>query len=229
MKVRISELEKRLKEIDKSFEIRKREKDTYEAFIGGFGRSLCKFKPGTIEGLCVNVWSGDSYRARDITNKLIETIPYLIPDDYKEPTKEEIFEEFTKEAKDKGFHLTRLPPSPYRLEFNSQGRRWFVGEFYKDLKSFNVVPNVEAPIDKYLEGMELLIKYVKKARSLKLYKILLPGLITTDWKQQYLSEKDGFYFASRKNGSLKQRWTKEELEEVPGLYREYAVEVEDEV
>lgn len=145
-------------------------------------------------------------------------------------TLEDLFEEFAKEAKDKGFHLTRLPPSPCKLEFNAQGQKLFVSEFDKDLKCFNVVPNGEAPKDKYLEGLKLLLSFEEKIRALKpikLYKIPLPGLITTDGKQQYLSEKDGYYFASREDGNLKQRYFEEELGEVPNVYREYAVEVEE--
>lgn len=52
----------------------------------------------------------------------------------------------------------------------------------------------------------------------------LPGLITTDGKQQYLSYKDGYYFASRLYETLKQRWKEEHLELIPEQYRQFAEE-----
>ncbi|WP_445449054.1 hypothetical protein [Enterococcus faecalis] len=61
-----------------------------------------------------------------------------------------------------------------------------------------------------------------------MYVIPLPDLKTTDNTAQYLSFKNGSWFASRKNTWLKQRFTESELKEkVPEFYRELAVEVDE--
>lgn len=65
-----------------------------------------------------------------------------------------------------------------------------------------------------------------------LYYIPLPHLETPDGIPQVLSkrENDKRYFASRPNENLKQRFTKEELAQVPEIYKFYAtlIEVEEE-
>ena len=64
----------------------------------------------------------------------------------------------------------------------------------------------------------------------KLYYIPLPHLETSDGLQQVLSKrKNGnYYFANRPSESLKQRFTKEELERVPEVYRAFAKLIEEE-
>ena len=64
----------------------------------------------------------------------------------------------------------------------------------------------------------------------KLYYISLPHLETSDGIQQVLSQRKGDknYFASRPAETLKQRFTKEELERVPEIYKPYAKPVEEE-
>ena len=61
----------------------------------------------------------------------------------------------------------------------------------------------------------------------QLYYIPLPHLETSDGIQQVLSKRDT-YFASRPNDKLKQRYTKEELEQVPEIYKFYATLIEEE-
>ena len=62
----------------------------------------------------------------------------------------------------------------------------------------------------------------------QLYYIPLPDLETSDGKQQVLSKRDT-YFASRPNEKLKQRYTKEEIAQVPEIYKYYATLIEEEV
>lgn len=65
----------------------------------------------------------------------------------------------------------------------------------------------------------------------QLYYIPLPDLKTTDGIQQVLTKrsKNGrHYFASRPNEKLKQRYTKEELEQVPEVYKSFAKPIEEE-
>ena len=64
----------------------------------------------------------------------------------------------------------------------------------------------------------------------KLYYIPLPHLETTDSIQQVLSKRKGDkrYFACCPSKKLKQRYTKEELEQVPEIYKPYAKLIEEE-
>lgn len=60
----------------------------------------------------------------------------------------------------------------------------------------------------------------------KRFIIPLPGLITTDGKQQYLT-KNVSYFASRRDKGLRQTWKEEHLMFVPAIYRQFAVEFDE--
>ena len=64
----------------------------------------------------------------------------------------------------------------------------------------------------------------------KLYYIPLPHLKTLDGIQQVLSrsKNKNRYFASRPDKNVKQRFTKEELEQVPEIYKPYAKPIEEE-
>ena len=64
----------------------------------------------------------------------------------------------------------------------------------------------------------------------QLYYIPLPSLETSDGIQQVLSKRKGDkrYFACCPSKKLKQRYTKEELEQVPEIYKPYAKPIEEE-
>lgn len=55
------------------------------------------------------------------------------------------------------------------------------------------------------------------------YIVPLPGLVTSDGEQQYLTHAYGSFFASRRNHSMRQTWKKEHLSYLPEEYRQYAV------
>ena len=63
----------------------------------------------------------------------------------------------------------------------------------------------------------------------QLYYIPLPHLETSDGIQQVLSKRknDTNYFASRPNDKLQQRFTKEEIAQVPEVYKPYAKPIEE--
>lgn len=61
----------------------------------------------------------------------------------------------------------------------------------------------------------------------KRFIVPLPGLVTTDGKQQYLTNKGGTWFACRRHGKLRQTWKEEHLDYIPEVYRQFAVELED--
>lgn len=82
------------------------------------------------------------------------------------------------------------------------------------------------------ELFDILVEYAKtpisEREEEKRYIIPLPGLVTTDGKQQYLTHKEGRFFASKRREKLRQTWKEKDLIYVPEVYRKYAVEVEDE-
>lgn len=61
----------------------------------------------------------------------------------------------------------------------------------------------------------------------KRYIVPLPGLVTTDGQQQYLTNRGGRWFACRRRSDLRQTWKEEHLGYVPEIYRQFAVEIEN--
>lgn len=61
----------------------------------------------------------------------------------------------------------------------------------------------------------------------KRYIFPLPGLITTDGEQQYLTQVGRHWFACRRKKDLRQTWKEEHIKWVPEVYRGFKVEVKD--
>lgn len=59
----------------------------------------------------------------------------------------------------------------------------------------------------------------------KRYIFPLPGLITTDGEQQYLTQKGGHWFACRRKKDLRQTWKEKHIKYVPEVYRDFKVEL----
>ena len=81
------------------------------------------------------------------------------------------------------------------------------------------------------ELFELFTKYAKtpigERAEEKRFIIPLPGLVTTDGEQQYLTHKENRFFACRRKRKLRQTWKEKDLRYVPERYRQYAVEVKE--
>ena len=72
-------------------------------------------------------------------------------------------------------------------------------------------------------------KLFSKIEKEQLYCIPLPHLETADGTKQYLTKSGaGNYFALSPCVGQKQRYTKEELEQVPEIYKFYAKPIEEE-
>ena len=80
--------------------------------------------------------------------------------------------------------------------------------------------------DKYV----MVVKYGCIIEPEQLYYIPLPHLKTSDDIQQVLSKSrnGNYYFANRPSEIMKQRYTKEELEQVPEIYKPYAKPIKEE-
>lgn len=61
----------------------------------------------------------------------------------------------------------------------------------------------------------------------KRFIVPLPGLVTNDGAQQYLTNKGGKWFACRRRGDLRQTWKEEHLDYIPEVYRQFAVDLMD--
>ena len=94
----------------------------------------------------------------------------------------------------------------------------------KDATDFIVESLVE--LVKRKKEIEELKEEVEESRE-KRFIIPLPGLITTDGEQQYLTYKDDKFFVSRRDEDLRQIWKRSHLDFVPEVYREFAVEFEE--
>lgn len=101
------------------------------------------------------------------------------------------------------------------------------------LMSFHASFVDESVIRWFKKNSETMLKALANGYTIEpeqLYYIPLPDLETSDGLQQVLSKSKGDkrYFASRPNEKLKQRYTKEELEQVPEIYKFYAKPIEEE-
>lgn len=61
----------------------------------------------------------------------------------------------------------------------------------------------------------------------KRFIVPLPGLVTNDGAQQYLTNRDGRWFACRRQEDLRQTWKWERLGYIPEVYRQFAVDLTD--
>lgn len=61
----------------------------------------------------------------------------------------------------------------------------------------------------------------------KRFIVPLPGLVTNDGQQQYLTNRKGKWFACRRHGKLRQTWKEEHLDYIPEIYRQFAVDLMD--
>lgn len=61
----------------------------------------------------------------------------------------------------------------------------------------------------------------------KRYIFPLPGLVTTDGEQQYLTQKGEHWFACRRKKDLRQTWKEDHIKWIPEEYRHLKVEVSE--
>lgn len=94
----------------------------------------------------------------------------------------------------------------------------------KDATDFIVESLVE--LVKRKKEIEELKEEVEESRE-KRFIIPLPGFMTIDGKQRYLTYKDGEFFANRREDALMQVWKEPHLDLIPQVYREFAVEFEE--
>ncbi|MFR7348872.1 hypothetical protein [Peptoniphilus sp.] len=77
----------------------------------------------------------------------------------------------------------------------------------------------------------LFVEYAKtpisEREEEKRFIVPLPGLVTTDGRQQYLTHKLGKFFACGRDGKLRQTWKEKDLGYIPEEYRKYAVELRE--
>ncbi|WP_373706317.1 DUF1642 domain-containing protein [Jeotgalibaca porci] len=84
-------------------------------------------------------------------------------------------------------------------------------------------------VKQYPDKYVMAVKFGYEAEKEPLYHIPLPDLETLDGLQQMLSKRKGdkHYFASRPNDKLQQRYTKEEIAQVPEVYKPFAKPIDE--
>ena len=110
--------------------------------------------------------------------------------------------------------------------------RWY-RYFYDNVNSYSDEVYFKKAVQWYVNNLYKFIQAYENGYTIEpeqLYYIPLPHLETTDGIQQVLSKckNDTNYFASRPAETLQQRYTKEELEHVPEIYKPYAKPIEEE-
>ena len=94
-------------------------------------------------------------------------------------------------------------------------------EFCRDLKE-------DARVELLSIVTEFAATPIEERKDEKRFIVPLPGLATADGKQQYLTHADGTFFALRRSSHLRQTWKEEDLKFVPEIYRQFAVEFDEE-
>ena len=105
--------------------------------------------------------------------------------------------------------------------------RWY-RYFYDNVNSYSDEVYFKKAVQWYVNNQYKFIQAYENGYTIEpeqLYYIPLPHLETTDGIQQVLSKRDT-YFASRPNDKLQQRFTKEELEQVPEVYKPFVKPIE---
>lgn len=233
-KIRISEFEKELKKIDENVQVTKSitgYRRDYNIKFNSLDGYLCAFNLGTLDGLKLYYHNTyDKFKSDVVLNKAIELIPHLVPDDYKEPTIEEIFEEFKEEAEEKGFHTERRSSGDYDLSFDFGDRALCIASYEMFFKKIYCYQPGDGPIDKYLEGLKLFISYVEKVKALEKEKkyYLVSKWLDKKYEDGYLNyhEGAGNFTLSDKNYDelFKTQFTEKEIEEIKD---EFDVSLED--
>ena len=163
-------------------------------------------------------------------------------------TKENVYKLFTQYRKD-GISLNDLQDEILKLDDTPEKVvvPKFVAEWIQSylneggtpidvlgsLMSFHASFVDESVIQWFKKNSETMLKALTNGYTIEpeqLYYIPLPHLETSDGIQQVLSKRknDTNYFASRPASALQQRFTKEELEQVPEIYKPYAKPIEEE-
>ena len=101
------------------------------------------------------------------------------------------------------------------------------------LMSFHASFVDESVIQWFKKNSETMLKALTNGYTIEpeqLYYIPLPDLETSDGIQQVLSKRKNHehYFACCPSKKLQQRYTKDELEQVPEIYKPYAKPIEEE-
>ena len=150
------------------------------------------------------------------------------------------YKEFKKEIEDWGIkydYATEVTMGDFgiHLKVEFDGGLWFVSTI-SDVDRFALNTTWEGfskiRIQARGELFDILVDLAKTPpgdrKDEKRFIIPLIGLITTDGKQQYLTKKDGYFFASRRDETLRQTWKEEHLRFVPDVYVQFAVEFDEE-
>ena len=171
-------------------------------------------------------------------------------------TKENVYKAFSQYRKDSNFpfndlqdEILKLDDTPEKVVVPKFVAEWieqkkeketelqtmirYYRYFYDNVNSYSDEVYFKKAVQWYVDNPYKFIQAYENGYTIepeKLYHIPLPDLETSDGLQQMLSKRKGDknYFASRPAETLKQRYTKEELEQVPEIYKPYAKPIKEE-
>lgn len=109
--------------------------------------------------------------------------------------------------------------------YNFDNTKAYVEEVKRLRRLFTKIDDTEDYFE-VADRIELAETPPEEREKEKRYIVPLPHLITSDGEQQYLTNKDDTWFASRRSEVLRQTWKEKHLKYIPEEYRKYAVEVE---
>ena len=165
-------------------------------------------------------------------------------DDKMKFKKENVYKLFSQYRKCADYSLNDLQDEILKLD--DKPEKVFVPKFVADwIQSYlneggtpidvlgSLMSFHESVIRWFKKNSETMLKALTNGYTIEkeqLYYIPLPHLETSDGIQQVLSKRknDTNYFASRPASALQQRFTKEELEQVPEVYKPFAKPIEEE-
>lgn len=103
----------------------------------------------------------------------------------------------------------------------------FRGYIYTRSHTYSFID--EIPREALLLISEYMLTPIEKRGVVKIeyYRIPLPHLTTTKGEKQYITFRNGCYFATKLNKNLKQTFNEGDLERIPKFYRDLAVKIKD--
>ena len=165
-------------------------------------------------------------------------------------TKENVYKVFSQYRKDSNFpfndlrdEILKLDDTPEKVAVPKFVAEWIQSylneggtpiDVLGSLMSFHASFVDESVIRWFKKNSETMLKALTNGYAIEpeqLYYIPLPHLKTLDGIQQVLSrsKNKNRYFASRPDKNVKQRYTKEEIAQVPEIYKPFAKPIEEEI
>lgn len=157
--MKISELEKEIKEINEDLYI-----ERYTGKVHKLAKdpwTLCYFIPGRPESLeLAHSFDCNHELYVEALNVILENLKGLYADDDEEAKIKNKFKEFKKKISKKGFYIEISDKYDWLLAFTKDGDPRYIGEFYEDGRFYRATGMDKTSKEKWREGIKLLTEYI---------------------------------------------------------------------